>query len=80
MGASLASRYRPAGNLHRPRKLMISRNITKSLPKEQVQRLIRRWHSIRQSGYTKAQAEKRVGYTVEKMTRWAASYGLTFES
>lgn len=59
---------------------MIARNITKSLPKEQVQRLIKRWHFIRQSGYTKAQAEKRVGYTVEKMTRWAAGYKLEFVS
>ena len=59
---------------------MIARNITKSLPKEQVQRLIKRWHYIRQSGFPKALAEKRVGYTVEKMTRWAASYQLEFES
>lgn len=57
---------------------MIARNITKSLPKEQVQRLIRRWHNIRHSGYTKAQSERRVGYTVEKMTRWAASHNLEF--
>jgi hypothetical protein len=59
---------------------MIARNITKSLPKEQVKRLIQRWHAIRHSGYTKAKAEKRIGYTVEKMTRWAEGYNLEFKS
>jgi hypothetical protein len=59
---------------------MIARNITKSLPKEQVQRLIKRWHNIRHLGYSKEVAEKRVGYKSEKMTRWAKSYELTFKS
>jgi hypothetical protein len=59
---------------------MISRNITKSLPKDEVQRLVKRWHNIRHLGYSKEVAEKRVGYKSEKMKRWAESYNLEFKS
>jgi len=59
---------------------MITRNIIKSLPKDEVKRLIKRWHHLRHSNCTKAAAEKRVGYSVEKMTRWAKSHNLEFKS
>jgi len=57
---------------------MTPRNITKSLPKDEVQRLIKRWHHIRQGGWPKETAEKRIGYKSEKMTRWASSHNLDF--
>ena len=58
---------------------MIAKKIITALPREDVQRLVNRWKNIRQLGYASKVAEKRLGFTFEKLTKLAQPWGITFE-
>jgi hypothetical protein len=58
---------------------MIAKKIITSLPREDVQRLVNRWKNIRQLGYKFHVAEKRLGFTFEKLTKLAQPWGIKFE-
>jgi hypothetical protein len=58
---------------------MITRTITQSLPKAEVLRHVKRWRFFRSSGLSIEAAQKRVGFTFDKLTRLAQPWGVTFE-
>jgi hypothetical protein len=58
---------------------MIAKKIITALPKDDVQRLVKRWKNIRQLGYKFPVAERRLGFTFEKLTKLAQPWGITFE-
>jgi len=58
---------------------MIAKKIITALPKDEVHRLVNRWKNIRQLGYTFRVAEKRLGFTFEKLTKLAQPWGITFD-
>jgi len=58
---------------------MIAKKIITALPREDVQRLVNRWKNIRAGGYKFHVAEKRLGFTFEKLTKLAQPWGITFD-
>jgi hypothetical protein len=58
---------------------MIAKKIITALPRDEVQRLVNRWKNIRHLGYKFRVAEKRLGFTYDKLTKLAQPWGIKFE-